>query len=134
MSPFDFDRLQMRLGGFGRLRSMGLNSTASEGYTPDYALWNMLDRGRLGGFRFERNARIGGEVSVSFYCEQAKLAVDLSHDDHEIRKREDNDLDVYCAARGVKVLRFSREEVLLGLDGARNTILQDLLERTALDD
>lgn len=132
MSPFDLDRFHMRIGGFGRLRSLGLVTTDAEGYSPDYALWSMLDKERVGGFRFSRNAVVG-EMPVRFFCEEAHLAVDILNDEHEIRKREDVALDARLCRMGIKVLRFSKEEILMGQEGVRNTVLQELLERRSVN-
>ena len=132
MSPFDLDRFHMRIGGFGRLRSLGLVTTDAEGYSPDYALWSMLDRERVGGFRFSRNSVVG-DSPVRFFCEEVLVAVDILNDEHEIRKREDAALDARLERMGIKVLRFSKEEILMGQEGVRNTILQELLERRPLN-
>ena len=129
MSPFDFGRLLTGTGAFERLVRLGLSDTSSEGYTADYALWSILDKNRLGGFHFERNASISGHIAP-YYCEATRLGVDLLHDHHEIRRREDEALDKRLANNRMKMLRFSDDEVLMNLDGVKNTILQELLERT----
>ena len=128
MSPFDFGRPLTGTGAFERLTRLGLSDTSAEGYNSDYALWSLLDKGKLNGYRFERNAKVCGTIAA-YYCEAAKLAVDHLHT-HEIRHHEDEALDKQLNNAGIRVLRFSDEEILMKLDGVKNTILQELLERT----
>ena len=68
-------------------------------------------RSAIDGFHFRRQQVIGGYV-VDFYCDAAKLAIELdgrSHDDHE---KYDELRDEAISQLGVRVLRISNEAML----------------------
>ncbi len=101
--------------------------------TADYMLWNMLQNKQVGGYKFERQKRILGNV-MSFYCKEAKLAVDLEHLDHKIRQKEEIESDRLLAKAGIKVLRFHRDIVLERPNSVKNSILEELSEVKKISD
>lgn len=91
---------------------------------PERALWRALSTRKLDGLKFRRQAVIEG-VIVDFYCPQARLVVELdgrTHDDFDRDARRDTRLK---ALRGLRVLRFSNQQVGLDLDGVLQTILHE---------
>jgi len=114
---------------FQRLEQMGLGNPEISAYSVDYALWKMLQKGQLDGFKFERQKRILGNV-VSFYCKDANLVVDLKNVDHPIRKKEEQECDRILEKAGIKILRFHRDEILERPNSVKNSILEELYVQT----
>ena len=80
-------------------------------------LWARLRRKAIGGFRFRRQHPIGTYIT-DFYCNEANLAIELDggiHDDPEQRQR-DRIRDAALSDHGVRMLRFSNEEISQDID------------------
>jgi very-short-patch-repair endonuclease len=62
---------------------------------------------------------------VDFYCEEAKLAIELDGSGHfcDLRREDDLDREIELYEKGVRVLRFSNSEVFENLDGVLNLII-----------
>ena len=71
------------------------------------ALWSALRRNGLDGFHFRRQQVIEGFI-VDFYCDAAKLAIELDGSVHE-QWKYDQSRDKSISLRGVRILRFSNE-------------------------
>ena len=80
------------------------------------ALWEKLRGHRLDGFHFRRQQVVAGYI-VDFYCDAARLAVEVDGAVHLSQTERDADRDLILAAHGVRVVRFSNEEVLNDLPG-----------------
>jgi very-short-patch-repair endonuclease len=79
-------------------------------------LWEWLRGGKLGA-RFRRQQVISGYVA-DFYSERLRLAVEVDGPIHECpeRQRADEERDRAFAARGVRTLRFTNDEVECGVE------------------
>ena len=75
---------------------------------PERALWMALRRNGLDGFHFRRQQVIEGFI-VDFYCDAAKLAIELDGSVHEEQWKYDESRDKAIALRGVRVLRISND-------------------------
>jgi very-short-patch-repair endonuclease len=74
-------------------------------------LWKALRRNAVDGFHFRRQQVIGGHV-VDFYCDAAKLAIELDGGVHEDQWKYDEARDRRISRAGVRVLRISNEAML----------------------
>jgi very-short-patch-repair endonuclease len=74
-------------------------------------LWKALRRNAVDGFHFRRQQAIEGYV-VDFYCDAAKLAIELDGGVHQEQWRYDEARDKAISGIGVRVLRFSNESML----------------------
>ena len=72
------------------------------------ALWMVLRRNALDGFHFRRQQVIEGYI-VDFYCDAAKLAIELDGTVHEEKWEHDQLRDQTISRQGVRILRFSNE-------------------------
>jgi very-short-patch-repair endonuclease len=72
------------------------------------ALWIALRRNGLDGFHFRRQQVIEGFI-VDFYCDAAKLAIELDGSVHEEQWKYDESRDRAISLRGVRVLRISND-------------------------
>jgi type I restriction enzyme R subunit len=76
-------------------------------------LWNLLRRRQLDGFKFRRQHQFGKYVA-DFYCHEAKLVIECEgrvHDSNE-QWNHDQNRDAYMISQGLRVLRFTNEEIV----------------------
>ena len=89
-------------------------------------LWERLKSKHL-NFVFYRQKPIGNYI-VDFYCNQAKLVVEVDGEYHTNNQASGNDIvrDVYMKSLGLKVLRFPNDEVLNNIDAVVAKIRENL--------
>lgn len=94
---------------------------------PEVILWQAIRGRKLGGVRFRRQHPVGPYV-LDFYCEGARLAVEVdgvSHE-HPDRIRHDARRTAWLNLRGITVYRIAARDVLGNLEG----VLVSLKART----
>jgi very-short-patch-repair endonuclease len=74
-----------------------------------------LRGGKAGGLKFRRQHAVGTFI-VDFYCVTAGLVVEVDGPIHEYQRDRDTERQAYLEAIGLKVLRFSNDEVSSTLD------------------
>ena len=85
---------------------------------PEVILWTALRGRRLDGWRFRRQHPLGPYI-LDFYCDEARLAVEIdgaSHD-HPDRVEHDQRRTCWLESCGVRVWRVPAREVLGNLNG-----------------
>lgn len=94
---------------------------------PEVILWSQLQGKRFDGLKFRRQCSIGRYV-VDFYCPRRKLVIELDGDSHFTDEAEkyDSTRNQYMGSLGLKVLRFTNEEVKKNLSGVLQTIREAL--------
>src|SRR5918996_5994500 len=87
-------------------------------------LWSRLRGRQLANLKFRRQHPIGGRI-VDFFCDEAKIAVELDGSGHRRHFGETSDLDkeIELYEKGVRVLRFRNRAVLSNIDGVLNAII-----------
>jgi len=78
---------------------------------------------QLRGFKFRRQHQFGNYIA-DFYCHEAQLVVECDgsvHDGNE-EWHHDQQRDTYMTANGLRVLRFSNEDILSDPDKVLETI------------
>ncbi|QQR36990.1 endonuclease domain-containing protein [Devosia oryziradicis] len=96
----------MRSPDFIRERAKTLRRAMTQ---PERTLWALLRRNRM-GLHFRRQHPIGPFV-LDFYCATAKLCIELDGPSHTERAEYDQRRTAWLGREGVRVLRFSVEEV-----------------------
>lgn len=74
-------------------------------------LWQQLRANRLDGWHFRRQQIIDGFI-VDFYCDKAALVVEVDGPVHQDQREADAQRDAVLQARGLRVLRFSNQQVI----------------------
>jgi very-short-patch-repair endonuclease len=99
---------------------------------PEVILWQHIRGGRLEGLRFRRQHPMGAYV-LDFYCDAAKLAVEVDGSHHTLGDNPARDLerDAWFAARGIETLRIPAPNVLADPHGPLASILEVARERLA---
>ncbi|WP_296598614.1 endonuclease domain-containing protein [Phenylobacterium sp.] len=92
--------------------------------TPPEARLRVALRRKLHGLRFRRQHPIGPFV-LDFYCDSARLAVEVDGQQHWLGGAQLRDIerDEWLGLRGIRVLRLSASLVFEDLDAAIRTIL-----------
>jgi len=80
---------------------------------PEIALWQCLKRQQLDGLKFRRQHPVGPWI-LDFYCDEAKLAVEVDGEGHSFGGRPELDerRTAWLADKGVRVVRFSARLVM----------------------
>lgn len=103
---------------------MGLrdNSTQAE-----YHLWHYLKNKQI-GYKFRRQHGIDSFV-VDFYCSEKQLAIEIDGAPHftEEGKRKDMERSKIIGEHGIKIIRFTNDEVLNQTSGVIR-IIKEILE------
>jgi very-short-patch-repair endonuclease len=93
-------------------------------------LWRALSRSQLGGYKFRRQAIIGGRI-VDFLCPAKGLVVEIDGDTHDPER--DRQRDAWFGREiGFAVARFTNRNVMANLEGVLTAlvkILEDLPDR-----
>ncbi len=74
-------------------------------------LWRKLRAHRMYGHHFRRQQVIGGYI-VDFYCDTARLVVEVDCPIHESQVDDDAERDRALSGYGIRVLRFRNEQVM----------------------
>jgi very-short-patch-repair endonuclease len=85
-------------------------------------LWARLRRSQLPGLHFRRQQVIAGFI-VDFYCARAGLLVEVDGAVHDSQPDYDAERDEILAARGLRILRVSNEDVQRDVDAVLTRIL-----------
>jgi 5-methyltetrahydrofolate--homocysteine methyltransferase len=96
----------------------------------EIALWKLLRKKRVGGFRFRFQHKIGPFIA-DFYCPAANLVIEVDGPIHQSRKKYDANRTAWLESIGLKVIRFSNEEVLTQPEKVKPAILKELLLQAA---
>ena len=91
---------------------------------PERRLWQRLRASQLGGYKFRRQAAIGGRI-VDFFCPMKGLIVEIDGETHAPERDVIRDLAM-LASEGFSTLRFSNSDVMTNMDGVLTSLLTQL--------
>lgn len=74
-------------------------------------LWQHLKAGKLAGLKFRRQHPIGPFI-VDFYCHTLRLVIEIDGEVHKQELDYDEHRELWLRDQGLRVLRFSNEEML----------------------
>ncbi len=86
-------------------------------------LWQTLRHHRFGNLHFRRQHPIDRFI-VDFYCSELKLVIEVDGEIHDYTAEEDAYRQAYLEALGLRVLRFSNDEVLKSTDAVVSRIAE----------
>jgi Uncharacterized protein conserved in bacteria len=95
--------------------------------TAEQILWNRLKNNSLKNHKFRRQHPIESFI-VDFYCHQAKLVIEIDGGYHNIsdQKEYDSDRSFEIEKYGLRVIRFSNEDILENIEFVIKRIEQNL--------
>jgi formimidoylglutamate deiminase len=93
-------------------------------------LWENLRNRKLSGFKFRRQQPLEGFI-LDFYCEKARLAIEVDGGAHQNPQQAEYDLQrtEYLAEFGIRVIRFENQEVLRNTGKVLSTIAEEATRR-----
>jgi very-short-patch-repair endonuclease len=94
------------------------------------SLWQRLRRHQVAGFQFRRQHTIDRFI-VDFYCAAAYLIIEVDGPIHDYTPEEDAVRQGYLESLGLRVIRFTNEQVIGELDGVLECIIEALLKPPA---
>ena len=103
-----------------RARDLRRNSTIAEN-----KLWGAVRNRQLDGYKFRRQVAIGSFIA-DFCSLEKRLIIELDGSQHDERKNQDAARTHNLASRGFRVLRFSNDDVLFGIEGVLEIIVAEL--------
>jgi len=87
-------------------------------------LWRYLSRSQL-GVKFSRQMPVG-PYFADFLCRELALVVELDGWSHQVRVEYDAVRNLWMAAHGLRVMRFSNEAVMRELEGVVTAIREEV--------
>jgi len=99
---------------------------------PELLLWRQLRR-RQTGYRWRKQHPVG-PYTLDFYCDAAKLCVEVDGEAHGRgdRPAQDERRNAWLAENGIETLRIPAVEVLRNLDGVLGQIVEHARKRAPL--
>jgi very-short-patch-repair endonuclease len=109
----------------GHAREMRKNPTKAE-----QLLWKALRGRNLSNLKFRRQQPMKGYI-LDFYCEAARLGVEVDGEIHlsEQQRKYDLGRTEYLAEYGIKILRFKNEDIINTIIEVLNTIEKEATKR-----
>lgn len=105
---------------WAKLRPMAREMRAEPTEAEDL-LWQHLRNHQLLGFKFRRQHSIERFI-VDFYCSEVGLVVEIEGPIHQYREEEDLIRKEYITSQGLRLVRFSNNDVLNNVNGVINHI------------
>ena len=93
-------------------------------------MWRWLRDRRFSNYKFRRQ-HPEGLYTLDFFCEEARLSVELNGGHHGAPDQQSHDAErkAYLASRGIKELRFWNSHLRRNAQSIRDTIFRELQER-----
>ena len=91
---------------------------------PEVLVWKQIKGRREDGLHFRKQHPVGPYV-LDFYCDEAKLAIEIDGQSHGFgdRPQRDGRRDAWLRRQGIRTLRLSAEFVLQSVDDAVRMIV-----------
>ncbi|MEK7072514.1 MAG: endonuclease domain-containing protein [Patescibacteria group bacterium] len=90
-------------------------------------LWSKLKNRQINNRKFRRQHGIGNYI-VDFFCPELKLVIEVDGADHffdEKSEQYDSARQKYIENKGIKVIRFTNNEIRDNLDGVLEVIYRE---------
>jgi len=93
-------------------------------------MWRWLRDRRFNGYKFRRQ-HPEGIYSLDFFCQEARLAIELDGmgHGHPEKQRHDAEREMFLSSKGIKVLRFWNSHLRRNAQSIRDTIFRELQQR-----
>jgi very-short-patch-repair endonuclease len=96
---------------------------------PELLLWGKLRGRRLAGIKFRRQHPLKPYI-VDYYCEDAKLIIELDGKSHDGHAKDDATRSAFLKSLGLDIIRIGNDDVLTNLEGVLEFIIREHTRRT----
>lgn len=98
---------------------------------PEIILWKKLNDRKIFNTKFRKQHPVSFFI-VDFYCHEYKLVIEVDGEIHNDSKEHDENRTAELNKFGLRVLRFTNDEVYCNMDSIIKKILQAIAEETPL--
>ncbi|TLY12383.1 MAG: endonuclease domain-containing protein [Nitrospirae bacterium] len=112
----------------GHSENLGLKRRLrSEMTHPEMRLWARIRAKQFHGLKFRRQHGIGPYI-VDFYCPEKSLVIEVDGDTHAEPSQvlKDEQRDRYLQSLGLRVIRYTNDDIVLNLNGVLEDLVQEL--------
>lgn len=92
-------------------------------------IWNLVLRKKWTWYRFLRQKPIGKYI-LDFYCHELKLGIEIDDRSHEYKYREDAIRTQYLEKLGIKIIRYTNNQIDYLLDAVIIDLQTQIEERS----
>ena len=85
-------------------------------------LWEEIRNRKLGGLKFRRQYPVLGFI-LDFYCAEKSLGIELDGSIHDTQKEYDKLREKVILEKGIRICRFSNQEIVENLEEVKRKIL-----------
>ena len=92
-------------------------------------LWGkVLSNKQLQGYKFLRQKPLLYFI-LDFYCSEILLGIEVDGDSHDEKEEYDKERTMLLEQTGIKILRYTNDDVLNNIDGVHKDLMQKSLDR-----
>ena len=91
-------------------------------------LWNALRRSQRNGLHFRRQ-QIAGDFILDFYCDAARLAIELDGTSHDLSGERDESRNAELLRLGIAVVRIANDDLMKDPDSVAGWIAEQAAHR-----
>ena len=91
-------------------------------------LWRALKGRGAGGIKFRRQQSIGSFI-LDFYCPEYRIGIELDGASHDYKYEYDEKRTKYLREQGIRILRFSNQQVFTSIQGVVAEIVSAAKEK-----
>ena len=100
-------------------KSLRNNMTSAEAL-----LWRALKGRGTGGMKFRRQQGVGPFI-LDFYCPEHRLGIEIDGSSHDYKYEYDEKRTEYLRSQGIRLLRFSNQQVFTSMQGVLAEIARE---------
>ena len=87
-------------------------------------LWRALKGRGTGGMKFRRQQGVGPFI-LDFYCPEHRLGIEIDGSSHDYKYEYDEKRTEYLRSQGIRLLRFSNQQVFTSMQGVLAEIARE---------
>jgi very-short-patch-repair endonuclease len=95
-------------------------------------LWTRIRRRQILGKHFRKQHPFGFYI-LDFYCNEAKLGIEVDGEIHQLREVYDKQRTEYLEACGINIIRFDNKEIESEIERVIKTIEDQIVSHTETD-
>ena len=88
-------------------------------------IWKRLRMNQIDGLHFRKQHPYGMYI-IDFYCDKAMLAIEVDGEIHKNRTIYDDERTKYLESNGLKVIRFTNEDILNRIEWVISEIRKEI--------
>ena len=128
MDSLEYRRTASTLRKLGEGNKCSVSHLRKNSTQAEDRLWDLIRRDQILGVRFRRQHKVG-QFIVDFFSMKYKLAIEVDGEIHKHQIEQDEARTQWIEALGIRVIRFSNDEVIAKPDRVKMEIERVLREQ-----